>query len=96
MSFLTVYIITWMMTTLLMGVLVFLHRLTLTYFSRKYWRHLGQLWKIISFLMAMILLSAISIIANDPTWDIPESIIMVTLTFLTAPWAVGIIYRAVF
>lgn len=96
MNMLEIYIAMWMIATFLMMIFVFLHRKTLTYFSRQYWWHIWKPWKIVTFFVAMIGLSAISLIANDPTWDIPESIIMVTLTFLTAPWVVGVIYRAVF
>lgn len=52
-------------------------------------------WKIFTFLVATGILSAMAPIANDPTWDIPETIMMCSLTFLTAPWTTGIIYRAI-
>lgn len=55
----------------------------------------GIIWKFLTFITTTIILSAIAPIANDPTWDIPETIIMCTLTFMTAPWSVGVIYRAI-
>jgi hypothetical protein len=64
--------------------------------SKEYLIFLSSPWKLVSFVFATVCFSVLSRYANDPTWDIPETIIMASLTFSTAPWAVGVIYRAIY
>lgn len=48
-------------------------------------------WKLISFILGLGLLIAGSYYYVAPDWDIPVSVIMATLTYLTAPWSWRII-----
>ncbi len=64
-------------------------------FQRRYWRFLLQRWKLISFLVAAFLLTLLAPLSNDPTWDRLDAAVMSVLTYATAPWAVGTLYRAV-
>jgi hypothetical protein len=43
----------------------------------------------ISFVLGTLVLCGLSLLAGDPAWDIPLSIIMATATYLTAPYAVS-------
>lgn len=84
-----------LLTILSIGMLLFSRKKS-KLLDARYWRWLLSSWKIITFILATVALSAIAPISWDPTWDIPETIIMCGLTFLIAPWAVAVIYRAIF
>ncbi len=58
-----------------------------------YWRFLLQPWKSITFLMALIPMIYIAPYSGDPTWDYVDASFMSILTFVTAPWTVGILLR---
>ena len=50
-------------------------------------------WKLTTFVIAAGILTVIAPFSNDPTWDYPDSIVMSVLTFLSAPWSVGVLFR---
>jgi len=63
-------------------------------FSHKnYWLFLLKPWKIVTFLIATASLTLIAPYTGDYTWDYYDALLMSTLTFSTAPWAVGIFYK---
>lgn len=59
----------------------------------KYWHYLTTLWKIITFTFAGTFISFAGPFTNDPTWDFVSGFGMSLLTYLTAPWAVGVIFQ---
>lgn len=63
--------------------------------SPSYWRFLGQPWKLATFVAAATGITVIAPYTGDPTWDYVDAGFMSVLTFCTAPWAVGAIYRTV-
>ena len=69
------------------------NRKTTSFFQKKYWKFLFQKWKIFTFISATLALTIIAPYMNDPTWDYVDMPIMALLTFLTAPWVIGILYR---
>jgi hypothetical protein len=89
------YITTYPTFTLLALGLLFVYRNRLMLMRREYWRWLLKNWKIVTFILAAVILSSIALISGYPTWDIPETIVICGLTFLTAPWAVGVVYRVI-
>ena len=60
----------------------------------KYRRYLLQPWKIATFAVAATGITVIAPYTGDPTWDYFDALTMAALTFATAPWAVGTLYRA--
>lgn len=48
-------------------------------------------WKLITFLIGLVLLIYGAITLNFPDWDVPISIIMAFLTYLTAPMVVNVL-----
>lgn len=48
-------------------------------------------WKLFSFAVGVALLIVGSFYYEAPDWDIPISLIMATLTYLTAPWSLRVI-----
>ena len=63
-------------------------------FRAAYWRHLLVPWKAATGLLAAGLLIGLAPYADDPSWDRVDAAFMSLLTFATAPWSVGILYRA--
>jgi hypothetical protein len=60
----------------------------------SYWRFLLIPWKVVSFLIAATGLTIIAPYTGDPTWDYVDALFMSLLAFFTAPWTVGVIYKA--
>jgi hypothetical protein len=60
---------------------------------REYWRFLTVPWKLWLFVPAFLFVTFAGRYTNDETWDRVTGSGMAILTFLTAPWAVGLIYQ---
>jgi hypothetical protein len=60
---------------------------------REYLRFLCVPWKLCVFAPAFIFVSVAGRYTNDETWDFGTGSGMAILTFLTAPWAIGLIYQ---
>lgn len=48
-------------------------------------------WKLATFLPVLIFLIVAGPYTNDPTWDVVSGGGMAILTYLTAPWSIGIL-----
>lgn len=70
-------------------------RRRLALLSRSYWRFLGARWKLVTFAIAASGMALVAPLTGDPTWDWVDALAMALLTFATAPFAVGAIYRAI-
>jgi len=62
--------------------------------SEAYRRFLFAPWKLATFAVAALGITLVAPYTGDPTWDYADAAFMSLLTFLTAPWAVGTLYRA--
>ena len=62
--------------------------------SSEYVRFLLRPWKVATFATALSGIVLIAPYTGDPTWDYVDATFMSVLTFMTAPWSVGIIYRS--
>ena len=70
------------------------HRREAALLSASYCAFLFTPWKLASALAAMTGMALIGPYTGDPTWDLVTVGMMSSLTFLTAPWAVGTLARA--
>jgi hypothetical protein len=52
-------------------------------------------WKVVTFLLALAVFVFAAPYTGDPTWDWADGATMSTLTFLSAPWALGTLVRLV-
>ncbi len=59
-----------------------------------YFKFLSMPWKVVTFVIATTGMTVIAPYTGDPTWDYVDALFMSILTFLSAPWAVGILFRA--
>ena len=81
-------------TSCLVAVLVYLrYRDTFVISQRAYWRFLFVRWKVVTFAIAAIGITLIAPYTGDPTWDYCDAMVMAILTFFTAPWVVGVMYK---
>lgn len=62
---------------------------------RHYWVFVLKPWKVVTFLIATASFIFIAPYTGDPTWDAWDAGFMSVLTFATAPWAVGSLYRII-
>ncbi len=58
--------------------------------DKSHLRELLRPWKLLSFAAGVALLIAGSFHYHAPDWDIPISLIMATLTYLTAAWSLRV------
>ncbi|MBI4846139.1 MAG: hypothetical protein HY810_06690 [Candidatus Omnitrophica bacterium] len=91
--FFKIYTFSWI-TACLFAVYLYVRNRSLYEFShRRYWLFLFKPWKVIVFIFAGSVLTLIGPYTGDYTWDYYDTSLMAILTFITAPWAVGIVYR---
>lgn len=60
----------------------------------SYREYLLKPWKLVAFVLAGVGITVMAPYTGDPTWDYVDAPMMAILTYVTAPWAVGEIYRA--
>lgn len=92
-SFFWYYISAWATACFIALAMMILDRQHLVLFQGSYWRFLLQGWKTSTFLVAMTGMVVIAPYTGDYTWDYYDAAFMSILTFTTAPWVVGVIYR---
>jgi len=59
----------------------------------RYWVFLTMPWKLAIFLPAFIFVTFAGRFTDDETWDVITGGGMAVLTFLTAPWCLGMVYQ---
>ena len=62
-------------------------------FKKDYLNFITKPWKLITFIIAFISFNLIGPFSGDPTWDLYTSSVMSLLTYLSAPWSVGVFYK---
>lgn len=60
---------------------------------RGYWEYLTMRWKIVTFVPAFLFVTFAGRFTDDETWDVISGGGMAALTFLTAPWCLGLTYQ---
>ena len=91
-----VYLAIYSLACLVAVALMFHERGSLLLFQRVYRQFLFAPWKLLTFAIAAVSMTVMAPYTGDPTWDYVDAAFMSLLTFLTAPWAVGVLYRALF
>lgn len=63
--------------------------------STPYLKFLLRPWKIVTFIVATLGIILIAPYTGAPTWDYIDAALMSILTFVTAPWSIGTLYRGI-
>jgi hypothetical protein len=92
-SFFACYIALWVSICVIAGIILVWDRRRLLPEWRAYLRFLGVPWKLWLFIPALVFVTFGGRFTNDETWDLVTGSGMAILTFLTAPWAVGLFYQ---
>lgn len=85
------YIAGWTCFCLLAGAILIRDRKRLVPEWRSYLRFLFVPWKVSIFIPALLFVSFAGRFTDDETWDLVTGSGMSILTFLTAPWAIGLV-----
>jgi len=91
--FFTIYTITWSVASVLALILLIREKDYYAILCRGYRRFLFVPWKVSTFLIAGTGMVIVAPYTGDPTWDYVDAGFMSLLTFLSAPWAVGTLYK---
>lgn len=85
----------WALACILAVFLFIKDRKSYAIFHSNYWSFLFTPWKVVSFLIAATGMIVIAPYTGDPTWDYFDAFFMSFLTFFTAPWVIGVIYKVI-
>ena len=88
-----IYTISWVFLLVVATAQIISRRHDSSLLSRSYWQFLFTKWKVLTFFVSGSFITLIGPYTIDATWDYVDGAFMSLLTFLTAPWAVGSIYR---
>jgi len=88
-----IYLCTWIIYVILALINLYVRKETEILFSKNYLKFLKKPWKLTTFLISGLFITLIGPYTSDPTWDFINGGIMSVLTFWTAPWAAGMIYK---
>lgn len=91
-SFFTIYLSLWIFACIIALGMAYHLRAVIDITGQSYRRYLFMPWKWVSFTIATIGMTVIAPYTGDPTWDYIDALFMSILTFLTAPWSVGMLY----
>lgn len=89
------YVAGWLSFCALAAVLGLRDRTAFAAEARLYARFLCVPWKLAVFAPALLFVTFAGRLTNDETWDVICGGGMSVLTFLTAPWAVGTVYKVI-
>jgi hypothetical protein len=91
--FFLIYMAAWVSFCVAAAVLLVRDRRRLLPEWRRYWDFLCMPWKVCLFAIAFAFVTFAGRYTNDESWDWVTGSGMSVLTFLTAPWSVGVIYQ---
>ncbi len=91
-NFELVYLAFWITALCLSVGLMAFQPLAFEICTPAYWAFLFRPWKVFTFLVATALITVVAPYSGDPTWDYPDSLAISCLTYVVAPWGVGVIY----
>jgi len=90
--FMQTYFTLWVVLLLIAISIVKKDQKDFEFLHKNYWQFLFEPWKVITFLFATFCITIVAPYSGDPTWDYADSILISILTYIFAPWTVGVIY----
>ncbi|WP_028452687.1 hypothetical protein [Chitinilyticum aquatile] len=91
--FLSLYLPAWLLACALAILVAIGQRQRLRQDYAGYPAFLLQRWKWVTALIATTGMTVIAPYTGDPTWDYVDALFMAALTYTTAPWSVGVLWR---
>ena len=93
-AFFSIYLTLWVAACLVAITIFIKDRKSYAVYHFRYWHFLLKPWKIATFSVAALGMTVIAPYTGDPTWDYFDALFMALFTYVTAPWAMGAIYKA--
>jgi hypothetical protein len=93
-TFFVKYVACWVTFCLLAAAILVLDRDRLRLEWRRYLSFLCMPWKVALFVPALLFVTFAGRYTDDETWDVVTGSGMSVLTFLTAPWSLGLVFQA--
>lgn len=87
------YISIWVTACVVAIALIVHDRNNIILFKKEYIDFLKVKWKLVTFIIALSAFVVLAPYTGDPTWDYYDAAFMSILTFMTAPWSVGTLFR---
>lgn len=88
------YTVGWLLLCGFAVVLVVLQPQLFALLRREYWQLILEPWKVLTAGVATVGFMVMAPYTGDPTWDYVDAFFMSALTYVTAPWCVGVLYRS--
>lgn len=96
MSGYSYYIFFWVTCTSCAVIAVIVWRKRIGFATQYYLRYLTVRWKWVTFIVAGSGITLVAPYTDDPTWSYTNAFVMSLLTFISAPWSVGTLARALY
>jgi hypothetical protein len=87
------YLVAWLAAVVVAVVVGIRHRRRASLFGAEYRRFLAVHWRLATGAIATVALIVVAPYTGDPTWDYYDAGFMSLLTYTTAPWALGCLFR---
>ena len=87
------YLLSWLTLTLVALFILVRDRRSFEILKRPYYRFLFVPWKVVTFIMAGAVMTLAAPYSGDYTWDYLDAGAMSVMTYLTAPWSTGVLYK---
>ncbi len=94
-GFFAFYIATWSLACVLAWLLFVTNQAGYSLASPSYLSFLLQPWKMLTFTLAFLGIVFLAPYAGVPSWDYVNAGLLAALTFVTAPWVLGTLYKAI-
>ncbi len=87
------YILLWVTACVTALILMYQNHKSIILFQKNYRDFLKIKWKLTTFIIATSAFVILTPYAGIPTWDYFNAVFMSILTFISAPWSIGTLFR---
>jgi len=87
------YILLWVTACVIALILMYQNHKSIILFQKNYRDFLKIKWKLTTFIIATSAFVILTPYAGIPTWDYFNAVFMSILTFISAPWSIGTLFR---
>ena len=87
------YTVLWISLCLIAAYIWVFRKEPFVFVSKEYQRFLLVPWKVRTFIVGLLFMVLVAPYSGDYTWDYADGFFMTVLTYVTAPWAVGVFFK---